>query len=180
MIADPLDRARHVTTQFAFGRFLEALIGIALAWLLMGSLDAGRFRDQPIMAVVAFGIAFTGGIVGVVGVARLVRFGLGMEDLRWFPSGAEIRGLRGTLALLAVGLAVAGVTLLAYVWWPGVAWRVALAAGGAFVGFLAFVRPRGFWNAPSVTALREVVGDAGTTVLYGIVAVICLAAAFVV
>jgi hypothetical protein len=100
-----------------------------------------------------------------------------MEDLHWFPSQAEMAGPRGTLSLVAVGLAAAGVAIVGYVYWPGGAWRIALAAAGAFIAFLAFGRPRGFWEAPSITALRETIGDTTTSLLYGLIALGALVAA---
>jgi len=163
----PLARARQVTRKFVIWRSLEAVIGGATGRLLFGALDSGHFRGHLPAGVFAIGVAFVALVIATVAVVRLIRVGLDMEDLQWFPERSAVGGSRGVLALVAFGLVITGTALAASAWLPDAAWRVALGGVGVFLGYLAVGRPRGFWEAPSIRDLRQTVGDIATSLVYG-------------
>ena len=158
-----------MTRQFVIRRFLEAVIGGGTAWLLATALDRGQFRGRlPVPVVLlAVGLVFVAGVIAMVAVVRLIRVGLEMEDVQWFPERSAVGGSRGVLVLLAFGLVITAGALAASAWLPDAAWRVALGGAGVFLGYLAVGRPRGFWEAPSIRELRSTLGDTATSLVYG-------------
>jgi uncharacterized membrane protein HdeD (DUF308 family) len=82
----------------------------------------------------------------------------------------------GRLAsVLGIGFVVVALGLFQ---WPVLQGRFAVAAIGMFVLVLAWLRPAGFWNAPSVREWRRVLGDRLVLVIYLAVGIAGIIAAF--
>jgi hypothetical protein len=146
---------------------LQALAGLAFLaltfWVATG-IDAGRYAGQSH----AGRTAMVAGILvsGAIGVILLV-------NIFFIGDGEPRLPLRTTLW---VSLGVLGIVALVELGWflersYGVYHvRFPLAALGVAVAALTLLRPWWFWSHPKAMFFRDLVGDAGTTVVYLVIA----------
>jgi len=148
---------------------------VAIALLMAQAVDRGIVETWARPSRWAWGIGLI--LLLLFGVATLVqglRSVFGQSDMRWFPARAQLAGPRGLLAVLgAAGLILLAVVMIG-LWLPELVGRAAMAGMGVFILFVVLSRSRGFWEVPSVRAMRDVAGDRLILVLYAMVGLGCI------